>query len=172
MIRKHIKKHALTGAKVLFWFLTGVLLGTFLFVSFSIILFQKLYSATVYPGIIVNGIDLGGKTKQEVKEIFTKKNEEISNVKFTFKTPYNIATVSASQIDYGYDEDLIATQTMEIGRSKNFFSDIISMSQAYFKGLSLSTPYKYSGNLLDKIIDPLTIKLYKEPIDAVFSFEN
>jgi len=169
---KILKKYILGASKILFWFSVGAGLGLFLFVSFAFILFQNIYNNTVYPGVIVENLDLVGKTEAQVQDIFAQKNEKLGKIQFVIESAVGIATVSASQIDYGYNEVLIATQTITLGRSKNIFSDISLLAQAYFKGIRLQPSYHYSETKLLTILDPIIKELYVEPIDAVFKFEN
>lgn len=172
MKTKILKKYILGASKILFWFSVGAGLGLFLFLSFAFILFQNIYNNTVYPDVIVENLDLGGKTAPQVREIFAQKNEKLAQTQFAIESGVGIATISASQIDYGYDEALIATQAISVGRSKNIFSDISLVVQAYLKGIRLQPSYHYSEAKLLTILDPIIKELYIEPIDAVFKFEN
>jgi len=169
---KIFKKYILNATKVLFWFTVGAILGLFLLVSFAFIIFQKINANVVYPGVIISNIDLGGKTALQVNEIFAKKNENIGKTKFVFVSDAEVATISASQIGYGYDQDLITKQAMSIGRSKNVFSDISLISTAYFNRVHLQPAYHYSETQLLTVLNPTIEKLYVNPIDAVFAFKN
>ena len=169
---KIFAKFVLSATKVFFWFSVGVAFGLFLFLSFAFIIFQKINANVVYPGVVVDGIDLGGKTPPEVNEIFAKKNERIGKTKFVFISDTEAATVSASQIGYGYDQDLITKQAMSIGRSKNVFSDISLISAAYFNEVHLEPAYHYSETQLLTVLNPTIEKLYVNPVDAVFAYKN
>lgn len=169
---KILSKFVLSATKVFFWFSVGVAFSLFLFLSFTLIIFQKINTNVVYPGVVVDGIDLGGKTPLEVNEIFAKKNERIGKTKFVFISDIEVSTVSASQIGYGYDQDLIAKQAMSIGRSKNVFSDITLISTAYFNGIHLQPAYHYSQPQLLTVLSPTLEKLHVNPIDAVFAFKD
>lgn len=158
--------------KALFWFLVGATLGIFLFASFVFIFFQKTYSNVVYPGVIVNGINFGGKTKQEVQDFFAKKNENIAETKFVFTQNDLVAIISARELDFGYNETLLAEQAYSIGRSENVLSNITLVFQAYINGLSLPVSYHYSENILEDFLAPTREKIKIEPIDALFTFEN
>ena len=169
---KIFRKYFFQTAKVLFWFGVGAGLGLFFFVSFTFIIFQKINSNVVYPGVVISGIDLGGKTASQVNEIFAKKNEKIGKTKFTFVSDAGVATVSASQIGYGYDHDLISKQALSIGRSKNVLSNISLIFTAYVNGIYLQPAYHYSEDQLLSTLNPILEKLHVDPIDAVFAFQN
>lgn len=158
--------------KVLFWFAVGATLAFFLLTSFTFIIFEKVNSNVVYPGITVGGIDLGRKTEGQVRELFAKKNEDISNVQFSFSSNTDIATISARSLKFGFDEDLIAKQTISLGRSGNFLSNVSIVLMAYIDGLNLQQAYHYSEDKLLEILNPFIEKVNKEPIDALFNFQN
>jgi len=168
-IRKKIIKHAL---KTVFWFITGAVLATFLLTSFTFIIFEKINSDKVYPGITISNTDVGGDTQAQVQELFIRKNETMGNTQFTFSLDSMAATVSAKDLKIGYDQDLIATQAISLGRSDNFLSNISIAFQAYWDGLNLDPSYRYSEDVLNKTLAPLIEKTNKEPIDALFNFQN
>src|SRR3990167_166775 len=82
------------------------------------------------------------------------------------------ATISAHDLKFGYDEDLIAKQAISLGRSDNFLSNISIVFQAYFDGLNLQPAYHYSEDKLYETLAPFMKKVNKDPIDALFTFQN
>ena len=70
--------------KTCIWFFLGIILGIFFLVSFTLIIFQFLYNNRVYPNIFVAGVNVSGKTKQEVVSYFDKQNQQIGTTTFTF----------------------------------------------------------------------------------------
>jgi vancomycin resistance protein YoaR len=159
-------------SKAFFWFITGAALAAFLFISFTFIVYRKLNSGVVYPGITINNINIEKNTRAQVKELFLKKNNAIENTQFTFSLDENLATISAKDLKFGYDQDLIAEQAISLGKSDNFLSNISIISQAYLYGLNLRPSYRYSEDMLNEIISPFTERVNKEPVDAVFNFQD
>lgn len=158
--------------RVVFWFLVGVLLALFLSVSFIFIIFQKQNVNVVYPGITVGGISLGGKTEQEVSEFFASENATIDKTRFVFLNNNNVAMVSAREINYGYDQNLIAKQAIAIGRTKDVISNISLIFQAYMNGVDLPPAYHYDESKLLSALYPIIQKIQLDPVDAVFSFQD
>ena len=158
--------------KVIFWFSVGALLGLFLFVSFAYLIFQKVNSNLVYPGIKVDGIDLTGKRELEVQAIFSRKNDLIANTQFVFTDNTDIATVSAKDLDFGYNQNLIAQQAISIGRGDNLLSNISLVTQAYVNSLTLKPSYHYSEKKLLETLSYFIEKTNKDPIDALFIFKD
>src|SRR3989344_5624141 len=160
------------ASKSFLWFLIGVILGLFFLVSFVFILFQNKYKNVVYSGVSVNGINFGGKTQSEIKDFFVQKNTKIEDIKFVFHEPQNIATISAKQINLGYDSDLIAEQAYSIGRSKNILSNITLILSAYINGDNLPPSYRYSESQFLTFIKPITQNIDIQPTDALFTFKD
>ncbi|OGH15038.1 MAG: hypothetical protein A2860_01375 [Candidatus Levybacteria bacterium RIFCSPHIGHO2_01_FULL_37_33] len=158
--------------KVLFWFLVGAFLGLFLFISFTFIIFQSLHKNIIYPGVAVNGIDFGGKTKESAKDFFSKKNEKIQDTKFEFTSDIGVATISAKELNFGYNYNLLGEQAYSIGRSNSIISNISLIFQAYINGVNLPASYSYSDTKLLSILSPMIQKINIEPIDSLFTFQN
>lgn len=158
--------------KSCFWFCAGAVLGLFFFISFTFILFQNIYHNSVYPGVIINGIDFGGKSQAEVEKYFSDKNIRIQNTLFTLKKDDQIATISAKQLHMGYDAQLLAKQAYSIGRSNSFIADISLITQAYINGIRLRPSYTYREKELLSQLDPIIQANKVDPVDALFTFEN
>lgn len=166
------KRIFIQTSKTLFWFAVGATLAFFLLTSFTFMLFEKMNSKVVYPGVTVNNIELGGETEKQVYDLFAKKNEAIADTQFTFSSDTDVATVSAHDLKFGYDEDLIAKQAISLGRSDNFLSNISIVFQAYLDALSLPPSYHYSEDKLYKTLSPFMEKVNKDPVDALFTFQD
>lgn len=166
------KKHVKQASNIAFWFSIGALISLFLISSFSYIVFQNLYKEKIYPGVRINGIDFGRKTETEVKNYFLQRNAEVSDVAFIFNFEEEAATVSAKEIDFGYDDNLLTNQAMSIGRSYDPIANISLILQAYTAGVDLSPAYKFSEEKLYSKLNPVIEKVNKEPIEALFTFEN
>jgi len=158
--------------KAFFWFAVGATLALFLLTSFTFIIFEKINSNVVYPGITVGNIDLERKKQKEVSELFANKNENIGNTQFSFSKDSDAVTISARDLKFGYDEDLIAKQAISLGRSDNFLSNVSIVFQAYLDGLNLKPAYHYSEDKLYETLAPFIKKINKDPVDALFTFQN
>lgn len=158
--------------KSLFWFSIGVLLGLFLFISFAFILFRQFYADSVYPGIIVSGIDVSGKTQKDVEKIFAEKNASFGKTKFIFTHDDTAIATTTETLSLGYDGTLLAKQAYSIGRSDNVFSNISLIFQAYLTGIYLSPSYTFSDSMLSELIEETAKAIRIEPVDALFTFEN
>lgn len=166
------KQKIITFAKGSLWFFVGAALGIFFCASFILIFFQNTHKNVVYPGVMINGINFGHKTKEDVRSFFAEKNNKIADTKFVFTDGTESITITAKQLGFGYDENLLSSQAYSIGRTKNLFSDISIISQAYINGVNLSPSYHYSDNYLIKVLSPMVKKMTIPPTDALFNFQD
>ena len=166
------KKHIKHAARNIFWFSVGGFFAFFLISSFSYFAFQHYYKGKVYPGVKVGGINFGEKSETEVSNYFIKKNFETSDTTFIFSFENNTATVSAEEIDFGYDEKLLTKQVMSIGRSQGPISNTSLILQAYTESINLSPSYKFSENKLEEKLKIVYESIEKKPVEALFNFEG
>src|SRR5438876_7908327 len=90
-----------------FWFLLGAFIGFFFFTSFLFIIYQNNYKNFVYSGVFVDGIDFSGKTKEDVRDYFARRNQKIGATTIQINGLTSVATISAKQIGFGLDGDLL-----------------------------------------------------------------
>ena len=166
---KITSKHVL---KSLLWFCLGMTLGVFFFVGIVAFIYQKSYGNKVYPGVMVNHVDFGGKAKEDVFLYFQNKNLQIQKSTITFTADDQIATIAAKDLDLGYDETLLADQAYSVGRSPNLLSNIVLMFHAYVSGLNLPPAYHISDAMLAKTLDPIRDQVTAPPVDAEFDFKD
>lgn len=171
---KHLpnKKKLLAATKTTFWFTLGAMIGLFFFSSFVYIYYKQTYRDKIYPGVIINNVEFGGKTQEELKKYFSNQNEIISKKSLEYRSGNYVATISAKQLNLGYDSDLLAIQAYSIGRSGNFFSDVYLSLQSYLHGVPLSPAYRYSDKELTTLIKKFESALNIDPIDARFTYQN
>lgn len=156
----------------IFWVSSGALLTIFFLSTSSFLIFEKINHNRVYPGIFVAGKNLGGMTKEEIQKYFLKKNELINTTFIFTNGKEEVATVSAKEIDFGYDERLFATQAYSIGRTKSILTDSYLILRAYINAIYLSPSYKYSQEALSKTLALFAETVDEEPVNALFKFEN
>lgn len=166
------KRIAIHISKSIFWFITGAILSAFLLTSFTFFIYEKANAKVAYPGIVIDNIEVGRLAKTQIEELFAEKNKAIENTRFIFSLDGGAATISARELQFGYDQNLIAEQAMSLGRSSNLLSNISIALQAYFEGLNLQPAYHYSEDALNQTLTPLAQAVNKEPADALFNFQN
>lgn len=166
------KKFFARAARVSLWFSLGALVGFFFFISFLYITYRQTHTNLVYEGVMVNGIDFGGKTQNQVRTYYAQKNKYIRNTTLLLTSKDLTATISAKEIEFGFDENLLSQQAYSIGRSDNMFSNMSLMLQAYVAGINLSPAYHYKEDRLNKLLSPIQKQIDVKPVEAQFNFDN
>ncbi|HVZ12394.1 MAG TPA: VanW family protein [Patescibacteria group bacterium] len=155
-----------------YWFLVGFVLAGILLSSLVLFYFHYSYNDRVIPGVFVENVYVGEKTKAEVEKIFNEKNEKLGGNTFVFKNQDKIATLSAKTLKVGYDVDLITSQTLSVGKTKNILSDVYIILSSYINGTFLTAPYTFDQNALASSLAPIQANIHKDPVDAEFNVQN
>jgi len=165
------KNHLKIFGKNMLWFITGSILGLFFFASFLYLAYKDYHANRIYDGVFVNGINFSGKYPSVVQNYFWKKNQIIQKTTITLTSDDLIATISANQIDFGYDANLLADQAMTVGRSSNNAISNMSLAlQAYSNTINLPPAYHYSDQKLTAIADSLAKQVNVKPVNPLFNF--
>lgn len=132
--------------------------------------FDAYYEGKIYPNVIIDGVSFGGKTPEEVKRYWENQNIPFASAVFEFKYETEIATVSGSAINLGYDATLSAVQAYAVGRSGNFLLDLTTK---FLRGKILLTPYfRWESELVEEAINQLSERIDIPVQEALFQFEN
>lgn len=166
------KKQIRHFSRIFFWFFVGAALSAFLISSFAFIIFQKTYANLAYPGVSIAGISVARMNRDQIRNYFINKNQEVQNTSFIFFFEDQTATASAQELGLGLDQDLMADQAISVGRSNDPVSNISIILRSYFTGIDLPPSYRFSSQELENKLKPLTFVINKTPVDALFQFEN
>jgi vancomycin resistance protein YoaR len=166
------KERLLKTSKVIFWFLTGAILTFFFIIFFGFFAYKFYFGGKIFPGIYVGNTDFSGQTKNFVEEYFNNQNQKISDLQFSLESNYGIATISAKEISFGFDKNLSSEQAYSIGRSGRFITDLSTVLQSYFYGIRLPATFSLNQDKLVNIIKPISDQANKNPVNAIFKFEN
>lgn len=167
------KKSAVTNViKSAYWFSIGFILAGAILSSAVLFYFQYSYRDRVIPGIFVDNIYVGEKTKSEVDNIFSSRNEKVKASNFIFTVDGIDATVSAKTLNIGYDTGLISEQAISIGKTKSLLSDIYIILASYVNGTFLNASYTFNRPVLEEQLADVKQAIYKEPVNAEFNVEG
>jgi len=157
--------------------ITGLVvsMAIILFVLFSastIYFFTSTQKDKIYPGVRVDELQVGGKTREEVLNYYERKSLPLKtlNLKLVFED--KVATISGEELQAGYDAKLAATQAYTIGRSGNVFSDIYQIWRARTSGVNLTSIFTTNESVIDETVAYLSQNIDIAPQDALFQFEQ
>jgi vancomycin resistance protein YoaR len=172
-VRKHLQKitkpHSNTLSTIIL-IIGGLLLTIIITATIWILIFELKYKGKIYPGVSVGGVDFSGQKPIDVVNYWEDKNTPFTSANFEFDSETQVATVSAIQINAGFDANLSAMQAYLVGRSGNIFTDI---SLRYFSQKTDLTPFfRFKNDIIDQTINTFAQSIDYPPEDALFTFAD
>lgn len=131
--------------------------------------FENRYTNRIYPGVSVDGIPFGGKTREEIISYWQKHNEPFHTAEFELPFEGEVATLSGSLLDVGYDATLSATQAYLVGRSGYLLSDLF---RKFIQPTNLALSFHWEESVLDESLEALADKINIPVQDALFQFNE
>lgn len=131
----------------------------------------KKFNDVIYPNVKVQGVDVGGKTKDEAKKIL---EEKFSNLTFNQKIIVNgenkeyILDLSTVKISYNIDETTEAA--LSYGKDMSFTNKYKAISNEI--GTDLDLKYTVDDAIIDNYITTIKAEMNKEPVNAKISINN
>ena len=104
-------------------------------------------------GVRVEGINVGGKTTEQAKEIIVPK-EDFKGREFVLKDSVSNArsSFSADDIALGYDVDKTVEEAYKQGRGTGLINDAVTLVKLIFSPVDIPYSYSYNKEELDKIL--------------------
>jgi vancomycin resistance protein YoaR len=133
-------------------------------------LFENRYIGRIYPNVRVDNIAFADRTQSDVKNYLLSKSKPFQEASFTLTFEGNVATVSGTNLNVGYDATLSATQAYLIGRSGHISSDLIS--KFVTKTINLSPYFHWDQNALDEALSNLSDQINIPVQEGLFQFSG
>lgn len=164
MKKQSNKKTSLGGFVQKFKTSKGLRIGTIVVAAVLVLFFGfAIYAATyddIFPGVTINGIDVGGMSVEEAERVIQSQIvDPVANRTIVLKCEDNEKVVSVFDLaPNGIDASYIAKQAFDAGRSDGFFSQTFS-----FMGSLLGTEdIKASVELDSDVVKGIIAELSKE----------
>ncbi|HCM38316.1 MAG: VanW family protein [Candidatus Gottesmanbacteria bacterium GW2011_GWB1_43_11] len=154
------------------YFVFGVGLGLVLLITSAFFMFEKKYAERVYPGITIGRFDFSGQTSTQITNFWLNKNLPFNEITLTLAFENQIATVSGSELEAGFDATLSATQALDLGRSGHLLSDLYLKYTALREGINLPPLFRWKEEILNKTLDQLAQRINIAPENALFEFRS
>jgi len=129
-----------------------------------------LYKNRVFAPVVMHAMPFGGKTKEEVERYWLEKNTSFEHVELVFTFESNIATLSGSVLQPGYDATLSATQAYLIGRSPYYLSNL--HDRFFKKRIDVTPVFSWNKESVTALMESLKNTINIPPQDALFRFSG
>ncbi len=154
------------------FFVWGIILGLIVLVSAAIYAYEQKYQNRAFAGVKIQNFNATGLTQAEIESYWAEKNISFQNLRFTLKFEDKIATLSARDLQIGYDAPLAAHQAISIGRSGNLLADNFQKLHALIFGIELKPLFFWNRELLSETLNYLSQQINIEPENALFEFKD
>lgn len=132
-------------------------------------LVRPLFSQTVYAGVAIANVEVGGKTREEVAQLLAtwQKDQKTRPILLTYEdTTFRI---EPENLDYSIDEEATAEAVWMFGREGPPWARLKKIRNAEVEGWSIPLKIKYNENKLDSIAEQLQEKVNRPPCNATLS---
>ncbi|KKS98197.1 MAG: VanW family protein [Candidatus Gottesmanbacteria bacterium GW2011_GWA2_43_14] len=151
-------------------FLLSLLMVVFLVSAY--LHYDNIYSDRIYPGVTIDSLPFGGKTREDVIRHFEAKSAVFTDASIIMSYEDKTATISAVELEASYDGRLSADQAFSLGRSGNFLSDLYQKWQAASLGTNLDSVFRFNPQILEENLDYFASLVNRPAQDATFKFEE
>lgn len=133
----------------------------------------------ILNGVTINGVEIAGKTKDEVKtmleeKIIAKQTEDLI-VKLDAQaedgTEYK-GVISFEQLQLNYKLDEAIEKAYNIGRDSNIFVNNFNIIKTYFSKNNVEIPYEYNNEELEKQIDTLNGQIPGGVVESSYDIDE
>lgn len=118
-------------------------------------LIQPLFSQTVYTGVTIANIEVGGKTREEVAQLLATWQKDKRTRPILLSYEETTFRIEPENFDYSIDEEATADAVWLFGREGPLWDRLKKIRNAEAEGWSIPLKIKYNENKLDSIAEQL-----------------
>lgn len=126
----------------------------------------------IQGGVYIKGVDVSGLTKEEAKGTVQAYLNEVMSDYVIFKYNNYEYNVEVSQINAYFDIDSAVNYAYNIGRKRDFFTDISEYTSVLMNKIDIEPVLKYNEHALDDYIDFLQVSLPDQVEQGSYYIEN
>lgn len=152
--------------------ITAIVLGIIVIVMVVFALVNKL-NTNVYSNVCINGIDMGGKSEQEVVNLIKSLGEQFKKKTISIKHEGKVVMeITPDSIDMSLDEQKTANSVMSYGRTENLVVNNVTILKTLFKEVEIAPAYIYSEAKLTNIATEITSGIEGRVQDDSYSVDE
>ncbi|MCY6355819.1 VanW family protein [Clostridium sp. ZS2-4] len=152
------------------FFFAAVLLGISVIGSYGYFTTQK-WNNLIFPNVVVENIDLTGKTKEEAIKILSDKyGNPVLNSKINIKTQNRTYTISYSGLNAKYNITQVVNEAYTYGKDLNIISKYKLIAKPKSKQYELK--FSYDEKPVNDTIQSIKKDINKNTKDASIKLEN
>ncbi|SHF13102.1 peptidoglycan binding domain-containing protein [Clostridium fallax] len=151
--------------------IAGIILTIFITYVMTIKNKVEQWNNKMYPGVIVNDINLSGKTKEEATELLnTNFSNIITDKNLIVKSNGEEIKINYNELNPHYNIDEVVNEAFNYGKSENLFAKNDLINQGAPKRYTLQ--FTYNEDKIKEYENQLASKVNRNPKNASISINN
>jgi vancomycin resistance protein YoaR len=127
---------------------------------------------SVYPGVKVGGVDVGGKSLSDARQRLQQESGRIASRTITVSGIGQSWTITPQQLGMQFNVDSLLHQAYGLGREDSILSRLGTQVRLALQGQSISLAGSYDSGKLNNFVAQLAIDVYQPAQPAVVSLQN
>jgi len=137
--------------------------------------YQQSYSGKIYPGVYIDNQPVGGNSRQNIIDYFSKKTVNLKNKNITVLFGQEtVATFSGQTLGLKYDGETAAERAYLVGRSSNKISGYLQIINSLFgwQKYYFDSEIDYDKAAVKDFVNASEERYNQPAKNALFKFEN
>ena len=131
---------------------------------------QNVAQNTYYPGVTVDGIDLGGMTREEAGALFGGRQQETSSAfSLVVQSGEWKWRITSDEVPMTFDAQTVLDAAYNVGRYGTLEERMAAIDDAAKNGVSFTTGFSYDRTAIDKLVDIIADSLEYDATDAALA---
>ncbi|MDD4600918.1 hypothetical protein SDC9_13955 [bioreactor metagenome] len=151
------------------WLRTLVILAILTCLTGGYFVIQPFLWQKVYAGVTLEGVEVGGRDKEEVKQILAMWYKQQQNKQITVYYGDTAFEVGAENIEFAIDVDGTAEEVWNFGRRGTILERMNNIHTALNQGYPIPLRIRYNESKLDHLIDTWRDKINRPAKNAALS---
>lgn len=131
-----------------------------------------LYKDKIHPGVVVEGVDVGGKTPDEARGEIESSLAVRSAPPVTVTAGEVSREILGEQIGLSFDSTAAVEAALEVGRSGSWFSQVAARSKAWVDGVELEVVPGLDDSLVTTLLDGIASEVTTEPVQSAVAIDG
>ncbi len=148
--------------------ISGLFLLT-LVLLFFFMAFQIRHGERIYPGVRVEGVDIGDMTHSEAQIALSGRLTYPRDAIFTFRDGGMVQQMSAADLGVSYDVEQTVAAAFAIGHQGSLPVDVMNQASAWFNGASIAPILRYDETLAQAQLSAMAAKIDRPTQNATLT---
>ncbi|NLZ47208.1 MAG: hypothetical protein GX895_00200 [Clostridiales bacterium] len=132
---------------------------------------ESKWNDIIYPGVYIEGVDVGGKSLEEAKRLIEEKYEQnLISKEIKIIAGDKSYGLDYSELDTKYNIEETIKEAFDYGKNENIFSRYSLIKNGKKKEYKLS--FEYDAEAVNELLDKIEQEVNSQPVNAKITIES